>query len=595
VRNARVSRAGFRPSVRDNCTAVSSAPKAVRKTTVGSVIKRGLLITFGTGAAVIGYALYEDRAKPIDRELVCVKPTVPEKTGQETLAELPRWKLILKLWWRCVQLAYTLGPFAGWVLCNQWLGMGRLFSREGMLELMVSSLARCGPVGIKWGQWASTRFDLFEDDFCMALDKLTNHAPVHDIVHTKDTIHRSLGQSVEELFSEFNEEPLASGSIGQVHIGKLADDDRVVAIKVQHPDLPVRLAMDMLILMKVSDWAAAWAPGMRIRETVNQFASNFEMQLDFLDEARNLQIFTSNFGASFWRSSVTFPQPILASHDVLVETFERGESVGRFLDSNGTPDTTGTEWVREANGNWVLKGMVKNADTILRTNVAFLGLQSYLKMLIWDNFIHADLHPGNVLIRTEEISLLARLQRWLVIGDSSSCVAHIVLLDAGLAAKFNDEIFSDVHNFFDAINKFDGRRLGTSILGLSPTQPYVKSREAFIQEVIAKMEVQTGEYAEGGGDSAANMRSYVASCRNHNVVLDPTVMVALMSMLVLDGWQARLDPSVCIMDGVKFATGGGIMGMLLSLNAFMEKYITRKPEIDSTHLEKASAATELSA
>ena len=67
----------------------------------------------------------------------------------------------------------------------------------------------------------------------------------------------------------------------------------------------------------------------------------------------------------------------------------------------------------------------------------------------------------------------------------------------------------------------------------------------------------------GGGNSANNIRDYMQSVRDHNVVLDPTVMVALMSMLVLEGWQSRLDPSVCIMDSIKLATGSGIMGAVM--------------------------------
>ena len=160
-----------------------------------------------------------------------------------------------------------------------------------------------------------------------------------------------------------------------------------------------------------------------------------------------------------------------------------------------------------------------------------------------------------------------------MLGDSSATVPHIVLLDAGLADDFPQSIFTNVHDFFDAITSANGKQLGRAILGLSPTQPYVVSPEAFIEEVNQRCIEQTAECDAGEGNSAANIRAYMQSVRDHRVVLDPTVMVALMSMLVLEGWQARLDPSVCIMDSIKLATGGGVIGVFMEAGSMIESII----------------------
>jgi aarF domain-containing kinase len=72
-------------------------------------------------------------------------------------------------------------------------------------------------VGIKWGQWASTRYDLFEDDVCEALGELTNCAPMHSFAVTKDMVEKSFGgKALGELFTEFETTAIASGSIAQV-------------------------------------------------------------------------------------------------------------------------------------------------------------------------------------------------------------------------------------------------------------------------------------------------------------------------------------------------------------------------------------------
>jgi aarF domain-containing kinase len=187
-------------------------------------------------------------------------------------------------------------------------------------------------------------------------------------------------------------------------------------------------------------------------------------------------------------------------------------------------------------------------------------------MLIWDNYIHADLHPGNVLIRVEDIRPWARFQRWLVMGNASSTVPHIVLLDAGLAASFNERIFASSKSFFEAVVKMDGPALGKAILGLAESQPYVDAkpgaREAFIAEVAAKCEAQRAQFHQGEGRPGDNIRAYMDSVRKYRVVLDPTVMVALMSMLVLEGWQYRLDPATSVFHCIESATGQGLFGTM---------------------------------
>ena len=272
------------------------------------------------------------------------------------------------------------------------------------------------------------------------------------------------------------------------------------------------------------------------------FCVSAQAQLDFRDEARNLERFRYNFSASFWAASVSFPKPIpgLISHDVLVETFEAGESVATYLHRAG--ERPAGEWKQDARGQWYMveKGApteqgVRYAGTAnkgdLRSNIALCGVHAYLKMLIWDNYIHADLHPGNVLIRQASIGPWARLQRYLVMGDSSEVVPHIVFLDAGLAASFNSRIFSSAATFFEAVTQQDGVKIGTAILGLAESQPFVDAtpgaHEGFVNEVAEKCAAQKAEFDRGEGRPGDNIRAYMDSVRKYRVVLDPTVMVTI--------------------------------------------------------------------
>ena len=136
-----------------------------------------------------------------------------------------------------------------------------------------------------------------------------------------------------------------------------------------------------------------------------------------------------------------------------------------------------------------------------------------------------------------------------------------MLLDAGLASSFDASLFDHIKFFFEAVADDNAAVYGEAILNLAHAQPYVASREAFKREVKEKCERQKEEFNAGGGRAGQNIREYLASVREHNVLIDPTVMVSVMSVMVLEGWQTRLDPAVCLFDQLQVARGSGAFGM----------------------------------
>ena len=164
-----------------------------------------------------------------------------------------RLRTLSRVVWRCLELLCLLAP----MLVTLPLMRTRLRAR--WLRFLVSTLERCGPVGIKWGQWASTRYDIFEDDLCDALGALTNAAPIHSIEWSRKVFRDELGMELEDAFDGFSVDPIASGSIGQVHIAHLKTghgsmpQGLKVAVKIQHPNLAERLGIDMAILMHAAD------------------------------------------------------------------------------------------------------------------------------------------------------------------------------------------------------------------------------------------------------------------------------------------------------------------------------------------------------
>lgn len=115
--------------------------------------------------------------------------------------------------------------------------------RTAWADSLRSKLERAGPAFIKWGQWAATRLDLFPPDLCSSLERLHAAAPAHPRRHTVAAVQSAFGvESLDELFEGFPDQPLASGSIGQVYRARLSASGAararlppgtVVAVKVR--------------------------------------------------------------------------------------------------------------------------------------------------------------------------------------------------------------------------------------------------------------------------------------------------------------------------------------------------------------------------
>lgn len=168
--------------------------------------------------------------------------------------------------------AIVLAPFAD--------SFGPKF-RKRWISLVHFSLEHGGAAFIKWGQWAAARPDLFPRDLCAQLTKLHSKAPAHKFSQTKQIIEGAFGRRLDEIFEDFEEEPVASGSIAQIHRAVLRfrypgqmSKPMVVAVKVRHPGVSEEIRRDFTIInwcAKISNFipGLAW---LRLDESIQQFA-----------------------------------------------------------------------------------------------------------------------------------------------------------------------------------------------------------------------------------------------------------------------------------------------------------------------------------
>ncbi|KAG9153836.1 hypothetical protein Leryth_005949 [Lithospermum erythrorhizon] len=357
--------------------------------------------------------------------------------------------------------------------------------RRVWLRVVRTTLEKGGPAFIKWGQWAATRPDLFANDLCIELAELHTKAPAHSYAYTKKTVEDAFGRQLHEIFDKFEEEPVASGSIAQIHRATLKFrypkrrvKPTLVAVKVRHPGVGEAIRRDFILInlfAKISSIIPTlrW---LRLDESIQQFAVFMMTQVDLAREAANLSRFNYNFRR--WKD-VSFPKPLypLVHPAVLVETYEHGESVLQFIDK-----LEGHQHIKSA--------------------LAHIGTHSLLKMLLADNFVHADMHPGNILVRVSE------------------------------------EIVST-----EALR--DGQAVAKCTLQLSKQQNCPNPR-AFIEEVDRTFKFW--DSTEGELIHAADcMHQLLEQVRHHRVNIDGNVCTVMVTMLVLEGWQRKLDPEYDVM------------------------------------------------
>lgn len=237
--------------------------------------------------------------------------------------------------------------------------------RKLWLRAVRVTLEKAGPAFIKWGQWAAARPDLFPNDLCNELAELHTKAPAHSFAYTKRTIEKAFGRRLSEIFDEFEEEPVASGSVAQVYRATLRFryprqriKPMLVAVKVRHPGVGESIRRDFVLInlfAKVSKFIPTlkW---LRLDESIQQFAVFMMSQVDLAREAANLSRFIYNF--RYWKD-VSFPKPLypLVHPAVLVESYEHGENILHFVD--------------RVDGN----GHIKTA-------LAHIGTHALLKMLL---------------------------------------------------------------------------------------------------------------------------------------------------------------------------------------------------------------------
>ncbi|MDO9627304.1 MAG: AarF/ABC1/UbiB kinase family protein [Methanobacteriaceae archaeon] len=233
-------------------------------------------------------------------------------------------------------------------------------------------LEELGTTFIKVGQVLSTRPDLVGKDIADELAKLQDEVPPFPYDSVKTIIEEELEGPIDEFFKEFEETPIASASIAQVHRARLIDGTEV-AVKVQRLNIEEQIKKDIVLMRYLARQANKRIKNLKyynIPIIVDEFEAVIEREIDFSQEARNLEKFRTMFEDD---PHIYAPQVYrkFSTSRILTMEFINGVKISEILESD---------------------------MDINRRKIAEIGTKCYFKMIFLNGFFHADPHPGNIFV-----------------------------------------------------------------------------------------------------------------------------------------------------------------------------------------------------
>ena len=263
-------------------------------------------------------------------------------------------------------------------------------------------LDELGPTFVKFGQLLSTRPDVIPPDIVIELRGLQDAVTPFPFEHVREVVETELGLTVEQAFLEFDEVPIASASIGQVHRAVLPDG-REVALKVQRPAAARQIEADLGLLYQAAKLLRERVRALEFmdpRELVDEFARSIRLELDYGHEARNAAAFRRNFARE---PGVVVPEVI------------RRYSTGRIL---------ALEYLH---GTKVSELDLAALPAEQRRDITYRMADTWMTMVFRHGFFHSDPHPANIFVL-----------------DSG----ELGLVDFGQAGKLSDEDMTRLTRLF---------------------------------------------------------------------------------------------------------------------------------------------------
>jgi len=429
------------------------------------------------------------------------------------------------------------------------------------------AIESAGPTYIKLVQWASTRNDLFSPEFVGHFSKLQDETRGHSWRETEQCLERAYGKdwknilSFDRVIEDDDDEsdgaeggrlkrtggaanrerqkrlerqetkssnksgstaaaptiPIGSGCVAQVYKARLCSSHGLnpagtsVAVKVQHPRILEKVCLDFYLLNKFASFLE-YIPYLNLdylsmKDSVDQFRDIMLPQLDLRVEAHNLQRFRRDFDGE---SQIAFPEPLveLTSREVLVEKFVEGEPMLNFVLKE---DETHSKKDRE--------------------ELARIGLETVMKMIFLHDFIHADLHPGNMIVDRNK--------------SVRGSPLRIFMIDCGLTVELGESDHKNLVKILGSLIKRDGYGAGQLMVDTAKKCQATELDVELFCRGIQKIcdDDEENNFLESVGDYITDI-CYMA-CK-HKVKLEAAFINAALACEIMEGLASSLYPTMAV-------------------------------------------------
>lgn len=359
---------------------------------------------------------------------------------------------------------------------------------------LAEELEELGPTYIKLGQLLSTRADLLPPAYLEALERLQEGCEPFPTAEARRIVEQELEVEVGDVFRGFSEQPIGAASFSQVHSARLRDG-RDVVVKVQRPDLAERVRKDLdalAALAEILDNHAEVGRQLGFGDILAQLRQVLLHEMDYRQEARNLDTLAANLAE---RDRLVVPSPVHALSTARVLTMERVE--GRKvtdLGSLGVLDVDGPALAREL-------------------------FEAYLDQALADGFLHADPHPGNLIVTP---------------------FGQLAIIDLGMVTTVSEDQRSSLLQLLLAIAENRGPDAARLSVDLGLRLPHFDERafEAAITDLVQRVQGATVAEIDLGG---LLLEVIQAGTRNG---LRPDAKLSLLAktLLNIDAAARTLDP-----------------------------------------------------
>ena len=416
--------------------------------------------------------------------------------------------------------AYSVSYRIGWSYTRLFLlkkVLGQSFYKKRITKLHTKNAARAkgailelNGLFIKVGQLISIMSNIVPDAYGSVLESLQDNTPSSDFEATKQSIEIELGDTLSNLFESFEESPLASASIGQVHKAVLKTGEKV-AVKIQHPDIEKLAKIDLEIIEKLIGLVSRFFKINGMDHVYNQVKQMIYEELDYTQEAQSMQIIKEN---------------CKDIEGIIIPDVHTAYCSGKIL------TTTFCEGVKITNSEQ-LKDWQLNENTIAERLV-----NTYCEMLLNHGVYHADPHPGNLLVNKK---------------------GEIIILDFGAVGHLSEEMRENIPLFIRAIISKDQEKV---LDALKKIGFIAKGREA--EKTAEKIIKALSEFLESG----VNLKEFnlddlkdsnISDLRKNLSIKELTATIQVpkdwvlleRTLMLLDGVSSKIAPDYKPLDTIK--------------------------------------------